>query len=241
MTSNLRQNLLTYIAFCLKYDGNRFSYIKASEALKKIQVKHRLTTLRKEFSLLKKDGLIEFKTHYRKLVPALTQKGKLEIKIHLPFHSFGAWDSLWRMVTIDLPQNEHRARLDLIKSLEKLGFARLQKNAYLSPYPLLGLVARLASYKGIRQHIELLTVSEIKERKNLSDLWNIKKINNSYITFLESKLEVKNPLWPLLAKRLESHFSSIYEQDPHLPGEFLPHAWQGEAAYRHFKKIANSY
>lgn len=93
---NLRQNLLTYIAYCLPSD-KRFSYEKCQKDLESAGIESTIPTLRKEFSLVKTKGLIEFKTHYRRKYPALSSKGRLEIKTHLPFRRYD-WDESWKIV-----------------------------------------------------------------------------------------------------------------------------------------------
>ena len=101
MNTSLRHNLLIYINYCLH---GFFSYETLSADFSRVGIKHELATLRKEMSLLKKDGLISLKPRYKKQVPVLTSKGKLEIKTHLAFKKYGEWDGKWRVVIFDLPQ-----------------------------------------------------------------------------------------------------------------------------------------
>lgn len=236
---SLRHNLLTYIGYVLK---GRFSYEQCSLSFQQLGVKHEMATLRKEFSLLKKEGLIEFGTHYRKPVPILSSKGKLLIKTRLPFKKYDTWDGQWRIVLLDLPQRERNYRLLLVEELTRLGFAPLLRGAYVSPHPLLRSIDRLASNWGIRQHIQLITAQKIDDDK-LRSKWNLKQINEQYKNFLKKMARVSRHarLWPLQAKELEHEFVEIFSSDPHLPPEFLPEDWAGEEAYSTFKELANSY
>jgi len=236
---SVRQSLLTYIGYVQK---GRFSYEKCSFDFLQVGIKHELATLRKEFSLLKREGLIEFKTHYRKPVPVISSKGKLEIKTHLPFKKYDSWDSKWRLVLFDLPQKERNYRLLLVDSLAELGFAPLSRGAYISPHPLLKPIERLANHWGIRQHLQLIVAEKIEDDM-LFEKWNLKKIATSYNDFIKKLARVSRHarLWPLQAKQLEHEFVEIFALDPHLPKEFLPKDWPGKEAYDDFKEIANSY
>lgn len=235
--NNLRNHLLTYIGA-----NRRFSYTHLSRTLSDLKIKHTLPTLRKEFSLAKKDELVEFEKYYHKQIPVLSNKGKLAIKTQLPFKKYSEWDGRWRLVTLDLPQSERPYRRLLEKELNRLGFAQVQKNTYLSPYPLLNFINRTSTDLGIRQYLILAEANEIKDLDNILKHWPIKEINLEYKKFIKKarKASPKNH-WPLMAKQLEWEFVEIYSRDPHLPAELLPKDWQGEAAHHLFKQISNSY
>lgn len=236
---SLRHCLLTYIGYVLK---GRFSYEKCSFDLLQLGIKHELPTLRKEFSLLKKEGLIEFKTYYHRPVPVISSKGKLEIKTHLPFKKLDAWDNKWRLVLFDLPQRERNYRLLLVDTLCELGFASLSRGAYVSPHSLLKPIDRLANHWGIRQHVQLVLAEKIDDDK-IFNRWDLKKINLAYQNFEKKVARISRHarLWPIQAKELEQEFVEIFSLDPHLPTEFLPKDWAGKDAYNSFKEIANSY
>lgn len=241
--NSLRHNLLTYIAFTL--DG-KFRYDQVSTDFIKLGINHEPATLRKEFSLLKKEGLITFRLRYRKPYPILTNTGKLEIKTRLAFKKYGPWDSKWRVVIFDLPQNERKYRLLLVQELTKIGFAPLSRGAYISPYALFSVVEKLTCHWGIRQHVSLLTVEKINNtssNNNLAEKWQLDKIDKKYSDFIKMSQRVQRHerLWPLQAKILEQNFAEIYTLDPHLPPELLPETWHGVEAYKTFKEIANSY
>lgn len=242
----LKYKLLCYIAYSL-VDGHIFSYIDALQTIRKyFGQTYQITTLRKEFSLAKKEGLIELKPHYHKFRPVLTSPGRLAIKTRLPFKKFGDWDGKWRLVLFDLPQKERPYRLELVENLAKLGFGHWQKHAYISPYPLLATVSRLASDLGIRQYLKLLTIEEIKGEEKIESSWQLIKINELYQNFIKKAerqmvLDQAEYLWPLRAKILEQEFAEIYATDPHLPAELLPKNWTGPKAYAKFKEISNSY
>jgi phenylacetic acid degradation operon negative regulatory protein len=236
----LRHNLLTYIGYSLE---GKFRYNKLSSDFIQIGINHEASTLRKEFSLLKKEGLITFKLRYRKPYPILTTKGKLEIKTRLASKKFDHWDGKWRVVLFDLPQDDRKYRLLLVEELLALGFAPLHRAAYISPYPVTKIVERMTNHWGIRQNLSFLTVAELENEKNLAKCWNLDEINNKYKDYIKmtQRFQRHARLWPIQAKWLEQSFADIYSTDPHLPKELLPKDWAGLDAYNTFKDIANSY
>lgn len=238
--NSIRHNLLTYINFI---QNGRFSYKKVSADFLTLKIPHEDSTLRKEFSLLKKEGFISFKLHYRKPCPILSTKGKLEIKTHLAFKKYGPWDKKWRVVIFDLPERERKYRLLLVEKLTEIGFAPLSRGAYISPFSLLSVAQKMANYWGINQHLSLLTVEKINNDKNITECWNLKEINTKYTNFIKMTTRIQRHarLWPIQAKEMEQAFAEIFALDPHLPKELLPKDWQGQAAYDTFKEISNSY
>lgn len=237
---------MIYIGYVLPAQGFDFSYEIIQKLSTNQNKKYKLSTLRKEYSVLKKDDYIEFKNRYRKPVPVLTQKGKLAIKTRLPFKSYGAWDQRWRMVIFDIPERERQYRWALRHKLNELGFGQIQKSSYISPYPLLGSINRFATDLGVRQNLRLFEIERIDDEKNLIEkVWHITQVNTRYQEFTKiCQRKLKSPksvYWPLKAKRLEQQFVEIYQSDPHLPEKFLPKNWAGKNAYKIFKEISNSY
>lgn len=239
--NNIRQNLLTYIGYCQK--RQRFTYRACLDALKKAGSPTTIRTLYKELSLAKTDELIKIKTFYKKEYPVLTQKGYLEIKTRLPFKKFGEWDGKWRIVSISTPSEERAGRLKLIGLLKNLGFGKLGRNVFISPYPLKTSVTRLATDLGIQKYVAFGEMDVLKdEKQEIGAAWDLESVNEKYHDFMKATRAMpRDEIWPLRAKKLEHEFFKIYGADPHLPAEFLPKDWQGDKAYAKFKELSNSY
>lgn len=246
---NLADKVLTFIGYCQKEMGFKFSYKKMAEAFEKVDKKrYSLATLRKELSNLKREGFITLGRRYRKKFPLLTRKGKLEIIPRLPYKKFGHWDGRWRLVLFHIPQEERKYRLFLQKKLSELGFQTMQPGVCISPHPLLYTIGRIATDLGIRQYLTLLETERIdREKWEIQKIWKLNKIDEAYKNFVKKVTSDKinsqknQPFWPLLAKELEEEFKKIYQKDPHLPSELLPKDWQGKTAYELYKEIINSY
>ena len=247
----LRHNLLTYIAYCLPRLGNSkagcfFSYDKCRAELESVGNKTTIPTLRKEFSLAKKAGLIDFKTYYKKPYPVLSNRGRLEIKTRLPFKHRGEFDS-WKILIFDIPENLRAKRLKLQSELSNLGFGKISRGVYITPHPLFSAVKRMAKKLEIKEFITYLKSQSLEDEKvKIAKAWNLSSLNDDYIHFIVRVHSLMteshhNPLWPLYTKRLEHEFAKLYGKDPHLPEQFLPFGWQGQRAYGIFKAISNSY
>jgi len=242
---NLQNKILTFIEYCLKEAKFDYSAKTLARIFEQIDgIKYQPTSISKELSLLKKEKLISFKRRYKRKVPEVTRQGRLKISTQLAYKQFGHWDSRWRVVLFNIPEKYRKDRQALRKKLSELGFETVQKGVYISPYPLFAPIKRFTTdYLGIRQHLILMEVDKIdQEKKEIQNIWNLDEINQKYKKFIKSvSLAKKEKFWPLLAKQLEKEFAQIYQEDPHLPSEFLPKDWVGEKAYQIFKQIANSY
>lgn len=257
--TSLSEKILTFVQYCLPRFGRRkagppsqrrykFSYDQLQKILEKYSgKKYQISTLRKEFSNLKKQKLIVLRPHYSRQVSLPSAEGKLQISSHLPYKKFGHFDGKWRVVLFEIPEKYRADRKVLQEKLKALGFEKIQKNAYISPHALLAPIKRFTTDLGVRQYLVLLEVEKIdQEKKEVQDIWDLESINEKYQKFVreangQRPKAKSDPYWPLLAKQLEQKFAQIYQEDPHLPQEFLPKDWQGERAYKLYKEIVNSY
>ena len=240
----LSYKLLLYIGYILAETSYLLKYKSINQAFNTYyQDSYKENYLRKEMSVLRSLGLIEEKTYYRRPYPSLTQKGRLEIKTHLNYHKLDPWDGKWRMVIFDIPEKDRRLRWGVRHKLAELGFGQIQKSAYISPYPYLGVLSRYASTLGVRQYLRLLEVSKIDDEKKLVEkTWDLERVNRRYESFLtKAQIPQNDTFWPLKAKMYEEEFKAIYNSDPKLPEEFLPENWAGVKSYKKFKEISNSY
>lgn len=238
----LRENLLTYIGYCLA--DKFFSYEQCWKDLESVGITTTIKSLRKELSICKKEGLIEFKTFYKKPYPVLSTKGRLEIKTRLPFRHYGEFEN-WKIVIFDILENLRTKRLILQNELIRLGFGKISRGVYITPHPLFSSVKRIIKKLAIEEYVTLIKTDSIEnEKAKVFRAWNLKLLNEQYENFIQKARVAsfeRKPFWPLYAKKIEKEFAAIYEKDPHLPKEFLPASWKGTEAYGIFKAISNSY
>jgi len=202
-----------------------------------------ISTLRKQFSLLRRDNLITTTTRYRKKVPVLTHAGALKISPLLPYRTFGNWDGRWRIVVFHTPEKERKYRLLLQEKMREMGWKAIRSGVFISPHPTLTPIKRLATDFGVLQHLTMMEVEKLEqEKQSIANIWQLDDINKQYRRFIKLASRSRHKaFWPLHAKELEKQFSHIYGLDPHLPSELLPTDWLGKKAYQVFREITRSY
>lgn len=242
----INEKVLYYLGYVLPKTGGRFSYEKMLKFLNSYYNEPcSIRTLRKEFSILKNKGFFDYKTYYNKKVPVLSADGRLAISPVLAYRKYGLWDGKWRIVVFSVSEHDRKCKNLFVGKLNELKFKKIFKGVYIGPHPVLSIVSKYANELGLRQKCVLFETDKIDQgTKTIQRIWNIDEINKKYGQFIEfanNKLAGAKEYWALTAKEVEKVFISIYNEDAHLPVEFLPKSWQGDEAYKLFKKISNSY
>ncbi len=250
------EKILIFVGYCLprRQAGlprsprlrHKFSYGQLKKTLDDFYPPCALSTLRKEFSHLKSTGLIALKRRYRKPTPYLSVEGKLKVATALAFKKFGSWDNRWRLVIADIPESERKSRLIFQDKLEELGYRKVAKGVYITPHPLLCAASRFATNLGVRQNCLMVEADKIdRENTTIQKIWALDEVNDAYRDFLKkvkkARRRRRKMSWPFRAKELERQYCCRYRRDPHLPKELMPRRWYGEAAYKAYKEISNSY
>ncbi len=242
----ISEKIMYYIGYVQPKIGGRFSYEKALEFLNSFYSEPcSIRTLRKEFSILKTKGFFEYKTYYNRKVPVLSSDGKLAISPALAYRKYGPWDGKWRVVVFSVSEHDRKCKNLFVAKLDDLKFRKIFKGVYIGPHPVLSVVSRYANDLGLRQKCVLFETDKIdQETKTIQKTWNIAETNEKYrkfISFANEKFAQQGEYWALPAKEIEKAFIRIYNEDAHLPTEFLPKDWIGDEAYQLFKKVSNSY
>ena len=71
------------------------------------------------------------------------------------------WDSLWRVVMFDIPEDKKKARDALSTKLKQMGMRSVQKSVFISPYPCKDEVDFIIELFNIRPYVRFLVVKEI--------------------------------------------------------------------------------
>jgi|SRR3989344_1995299 len=117
---------------------------------------------------LKKRGAIEVVKKRNKKFIHVTQKGKLELLIHLSkIKQPSVWDGKWRLVMFDIPEQHHRYRDELRRLLKSIGFKALQASVYICPYPLNRHAIDYLKQTGLIHFIRIVRVDECDDEKDL--------------------------------------------------------------------------
>ena len=68
------------------------------------------------------------------------------------------WDTLWRMVIFDIPENERRGRIALAEKLKELGFYPMQKSVFIYPYECKDEIDFVTEIFNLSPHVRFLRV-----------------------------------------------------------------------------------
>ena len=68
------------------------------------------------------------------------------------------WDTLWRMVIFDIPENERRGRIALAEKLKELGFYPMQKSVFIYPYECKNEIDFVTEIFNLSPHVRFLRV-----------------------------------------------------------------------------------
>jgi DNA-binding transcriptional regulator PaaX len=77
------------------------------------------------------------------------------------------WDKKWRLVLFDIPQDKKLARNVFKNKLNDMGFALIQKGAYVHPYPCHNEIEFIRSLYEIKPYVKLLVVDKIEDEEDL--------------------------------------------------------------------------
>ncbi|MBU4480284.1 hypothetical protein KKG48_02480 [Patescibacteria group bacterium] len=122
--------------------------------------------------LLKK-GLIKFDNNFVRL----TKKGEKELLKYelgdLEIKKPKKWDKKWRTVIFDVKEKRRGTRAILRKTLNRLGFVKLQNSVWVFPYECQELVIMLKSNLFLGKDVLYMTVEKIENDKWLKEFFGI--------------------------------------------------------------------
>lgn len=107
----------------------------------------------------------------------ITKKGKSNLKAFsvdlLEIKNQKKWDGKWRVIMFDLPIQYKKIRNSFRFKLKQIGFLQLQKSVWIYPYPCTDELLFIADYYKVGKYIEILTVEEMLNIKNLENRFNL--------------------------------------------------------------------
>ena len=128
---------------------------------------HARMRLRQRISRLQRHGILELSQDKKTTRIRLTPKGREHIERYilknlntiLPKPS--AWDGVWRMLLFDIPEQKRFARDALRQTLERIGFYRLQKSAFVYPYPCQKELEAIVDYFAVRPFVSIIDTKHL--------------------------------------------------------------------------------
>jgi hypothetical protein len=128
------------------------------------------------FYNLRRCGYIKFKNQRKERLCYLTAKGKkivTELLVRTKIKK-QKWDGRWRVLIFDIPEKRHKFRDNIRRSLLTLGFIKLQKSVWITPYDIIDDLYEIIP--GFREGnwFEYVEARYVSSEKKLKELFGLK-------------------------------------------------------------------
>lgn len=176
----------------------------------------------------------------------ITSSGLNLLKSRIPLLRFRdqKWDGKWLMVVFDIPEEGKTERDWLRRKMKDLGFARLQKSIYISPFKLGEECSEFFKAKKLENYVMALETSCVfgKSDKGIAqDLWELDYLNNDYDEFASRWKEflttAPNDKFCKRVRDWRNEWYTLVAKDPCLPMVLLPSRWKYGAARQVLLKL----
>lgn len=132
--------------------------------------------LKKVASKIYKDRLVEIIEKNRKQYLKITNKGRkqlVEFNIDTVEIKKQKWDGCFRLVMFDIPEIQQIARRALRDKLKEIGFIKIQKSVWASPYECKNEIDFITTVYGVERFVNYAVVKEIDNAVYLRSVFNL--------------------------------------------------------------------
>ena len=151
------------------------------------------------------------------------------------------WDGQWHLVIYSLPEEKRVLRHNLVQQLVWLGFGRISRGTWLSPYDRREPLRQALKVPETNKYLHFFSGSYLGNTdiaQLIQECWDFESVAEEYIKFIQryepilAKLQAKtNLLSPEETFRqrfwVSYDFLPLLRLDPNLPKQFLPTPWAG--------------
>src|SRR3989344_3319613 len=137
--------------------------------------KYRQGQIRRSFAYLKAERMVGVGQEGNKTIIKLLESGKERfVKFKLDDIQIKPvkWDSKWRIVMFDIPEQYKYARQNFSRKLKEIGFKTLQKSAWICPYKCSDEIDFIVGVYAIDPFVRLITVDSSQIEKNWQKNFN---------------------------------------------------------------------
>lgn len=115
---------------------------------------------------LQKQKIVEMVEENGREVVCLTALGRRKILRYsietISIDRPKSWDRCWRLVLYDVPRARKNLGDDIRRTLQRLGFYKLQESVYIYPYPCFAHVEYLREYYNLGDSVQYMVVNTIE-------------------------------------------------------------------------------
>ena len=123
-------------------------------------------SINRSFTRLQEKGLVEIIEIKGKKIAKLTNKGQAALGF-LEKHNFKIkkpkkWDGRWRVVIFDVRERRNKTRFMLRKTLQEIGFVKLQQSVWVYPYDCEDLISLLKADFKLGKEVLYMIVDKLE-------------------------------------------------------------------------------
>lgn len=179
--SKVGKDLLKYLAFGGLLTLAMLSPTGGPKIVKSLfkYLKYKVKQMRASAYYLKKRGLVEFvKEDNDSVFIRITDNGKKYLRTfdidNMYLKKSEKWDKRWRLVIFDVPEEQKQARNALRQKLRDLGFVKLQKSVWITPFSCNDEIRFLREIFNISFNVDIITATDIGHHEiKLKKLFNL--------------------------------------------------------------------
>ncbi len=163
------------------------------------------------------------------------------------------WDGNWHLLTYSIPEDKRVLRHHLVQQLEWLGFGRVSRGAWLSPYDRRDALQQALKAPETSAYLHFFAgayLGNTEIDQLIKNCWDFESVATEYGRFLNTHRQgleqiqnTDNGLTGEDAFRmrfwLSYDFLPLLRIDPNLPSQFLPQPWAGFEARELYTTIKN--
>lgn len=144
------------------------------------------------------------------------------------------WRRIWSIGVYDVEEIVRWERNWLRELLLSLGFGRLQRSVYISPYEIGDDLAEMMRAKKLDKKVEFFTQANLAgghEKELALKVWPVEELSEEYEKIVNDCLnvsELSDKERQEEIQRIRTLYLDLLIKDPHLPFALLPSDWQGE-------------
>ena len=83
------------------------------------------------------------------------------------------WDSKWRILMFDVPENLKKLRETLRMHLRQMGFYEFQKSVFVHPYPCREEFEYIVEFYNARRHLRFILATEIDNELEIKKFFGL--------------------------------------------------------------------
>jgi|SRR3989344_3852423 len=149
----------------------------AIDEVLKLNKKYTSKQIKRSFRNLERTKIISLTEEDGKTVMRLTKKGQKKV-MHFKLEDMKIkpmkrWDRKWRLVIFDVPKDFHVNRTIFAQKLKGIGFKKLQKSVWITPYPCEDEVDFLKEIYLIRPYVRVIIAEAIDIQNDLLMQFNL--------------------------------------------------------------------